>query len=127
MVSRRRFMGVAAGLPLVGPLLLSGSTLLEGTPPVVGEQPVIYLPEKPAILTATRIERPLMDSAIMVTDWRINVESPRPMWTLGGEMIPLPPSQPEVEIRGLLTDMTWLRNDLGGRRLRMYLVAEDGG
>lgn len=136
-MDRRRFLGVAAATPILGSLILGGSKILEGgAPPEPGDPPKLYVPEKPVIVEATRIERPFIEGGIRVTSWNMSIERERRnMHDLSGWGYPeLGPPEIRVSVEGLVTDVSMssevyhlIHGGVGVRskRLRMILLAED--
>lgn len=132
MVNRRTFLGMAAGLPVVGALILNNSAVLasDDVPspnlPTVGEPPKLYVPEKPVILAAEKVSRPILDGGFHVTRWSIDSNIQPIRFSGANEPHYYTPPEYEINISGIATDLAWMPRDLYGRKLRMYLVAEEG-
>jgi hypothetical protein len=134
-VNRRNFLRLGAGVPVLGSLLLSKATVLDGSiPPTVasGEAtPSLYVPEQPTIIAATNIRRPVMEGGIFITDWSMDVEHDyqniASIHDPARHYVALEKPRISVRMRGEATDVQWFGDRYSsGKRLRMYLVEEEG-
>lgn len=129
---RRGFLGRAmglAGLVAVGSLIVPKAYVWPSEElPEAGKPPSLYLPNKPAIVAATSVGRPVLEGTLrgfnLQTNFhRLDVTSyDRPV----GDFIA--PLDYETEIVGRLSDVTVhyaMHSALMTKKLKMYLVMEE--
>jgi hypothetical protein len=127
-MDRRSFLKRAGAVPLLGALVVGTGSVLSGELPAVDEPPRLFVPERPALIAATSLQRPSLEAGLIVHDWSMRIESARPYW---GSSYPVAPGLEDapdhlITISGRMLSPVFLSglNPFVSRRMRMYLLPE---